>query len=175
MSDQISTCIESRLATAIRCLHVPKHPNAPQLRAPRQQRGDPRRSAAVRAQGKRLHQAVAGQRRGLRPHGGRGGPRDRPPAGGPGGGRALRLAASTSRSLVGAAATRSSSRWAVTWATSSTVRLKASALACDGLVEPLTLRTYCSAAARISSLLAGGSKLWSVRMFRHMKTAYRRR
>jgi hypothetical protein len=30
------------------------------------------------------------------------------------------------------------------------------------------LRTYCSAAARISSSVAGGSKLWSVLMFRHM-------
>jgi len=33
---------------------------------------------------------------------------------------------------------------------------------------PLTLRTYCSADARISSSVAGGAKLCSVRMFRHM-------
>ena len=35
----------------------------------------------------------------------------------------------------------------------------ASALACDGLVKPLILRTYWSAAARTSSSVAGGSKL----------------
>ena len=33
---------------------------------------------------------------------------------------------------------------------------------------PLTLRTYCTAAARISSCVVGGSKLWSVRILRHM-------
>ena len=41
-----------------------------------------------------------------------------------------------------------------------------------GLVEPLTLRTYCSAAACTSSEVAGGSKLWSWRMLRHMEPAY---
>ena len=45
---------------------------------------------------------------------------------------------------------------------------KASSLALEGLVDPLILRTYWSAAASISSWLAGGSKLWSVLMFRHM-------
>ena len=44
-------------------------------------------------------------------------------------------------------------------ATSSTARSNASALACDGFVKPLILRTYCSAAARTSSSVAGGSKL----------------
>ena len=34
--------------------------------------------------------------------------------------------------------------------------------------SPLTLRTYWSAAAWTSSSVAGGSKLWSVLMFRHM-------
>jgi hypothetical protein len=34
------------------------------------------------------------------------------------------------------------------------------------------LRTYWSAAAWISSLVAGGSKLWSVLMFLHMSPAY---
>jgi hypothetical protein len=32
-------------------------------------------------------------------------------------------------------------------------------LAFDGFVKPLILRTYCTAAARISSSVAGGSKL----------------
>ena len=53
-------------------------------------------------------------------------------------------------------------------ATASTARSKASALARDGLVKPLILRTYWSAAAWTSSSVAGGSKLWSVLMFRHM-------
>ena len=37
-----------------------------------------------------------------------------------------------------------------------------------GRVKPHSLRTNCSAAARISSSVAGGWKLWSVRMFRHI-------
>jgi hypothetical protein len=36
------------------------------------------------------------------------------------------------------------------------------------LVDPLIFRTYCSAALYTSSCVAGGSKLWSGRMFRHM-------
>src|SRR4051795_9994868 len=47
---------------------------------------------------------------------------------------------------------------------------KASAFACEGLVEPLILRTYWSAEAWISSSVAGGSKLWRVRMFLHIGT-----
>src|SRR5256886_4910276 len=82
--------------------------------------------------------------------------------------RARRLAASTSRSFGGAVVTSAASRCPVMWATSSTARLKASSLACEGLVDPLTLRTYCRAAARISSSVAAGSKLWRVLMFRHM-------
>ena len=35
-------------------------------------------------------------------------------------------------------------------------------------MKPLILRTYCSAAARTSSSVAAGSKLYSVRMLRHM-------
>ena len=53
-------------------------------------------------------------------------------------------------------------------ATSSTARSKASVFACEGFENPLILRTYWSADARISSSLAGGSKLWSVLMLRHM-------
>jgi aminoglycoside 6'-N-acetyltransferase len=41
-------------------------------------------------------------------------------------------------------------------------------LARDGLAVPLILRTYCSAADRISSSVAGGSKLCRVLMLRHM-------
>ncbi len=64
--------------------------------------------------------------------------------------------------------TSSSSRRLVIAATSSTARSKAGSLAFDGFCEPLTLRTYWSAAARTSSSVAGGSKLWSVLMFLHM-------
>lgn len=53
-------------------------------------------------------------------------------------------------------------------ATSATARANASSFARDGLVDPLTFRTYCSAAACTSSSVAGGSKLWSVLMLRHM-------
>ena len=52
--------------------------------------------------------------------------------------------------------------------TSSTARAKAASFAFDGLVDPLILRTYCSAASWTSSAVAGGSKLCSVLMFRHM-------
>jgi hypothetical protein len=60
----------------------------------------------------------------------------------------------------------------VTWAISSTARTNAASFAFDGCVEPLTLRTYWSAAAWISSSVAGGSKLWRVLMFRHMPRDY---
>ena len=49
-----------------------------------------------------------------------------------------------------------------------------SALARDGEREPLSLRTYCVAAARTSSDVAGGSKLWRVWMLLHMTPSYRR-
>jgi hypothetical protein len=51
----------------------------------------------------------------------------------------------------------SSSRLAVASAICWTARSKASTLAFDGFAEPLTLRTYCSAASWISLSLAGGS------------------
>ena len=53
-------------------------------------------------------------------------------------------------------------------AISSTARWNTASFAFDGFVEPLTLRTYWSAAAWTSSPVAGGSKLWSVLMFLHM-------
>ncbi len=82
--------------------------------------------------------------------------------------RALALAASASRSLGGAEVTSWLRSSAEASAMVSTARSKAAALACDGFVEPLILRTYWSAAARTSSSVADGSKLWRVRMFRHM-------
>jgi hypothetical protein len=69
------------------------------------------------------------------------------------------LAASTSRSFGGAFVSSSASRCIEACATASTARLKASSFAREGLVKPLILRTYWSAAARISSSVAAGSKL----------------
>ena len=54
------------------------------------------------------------------------------------------------------------------WAISSIARANTASFAFDGFVDPLTFRTNCSAAARISLSVAGGSKLWRVLMFRHM-------
>src|SRR5215467_9048422 len=53
----------------------------------------------------------------------------------------------------------------VTW---STARSKAIWFALEGRVKPLSLRTNCSEEARISSSVAGGLKLWSVLILRHM-------
>src|SRR5262245_46944953 len=82
--------------------------------------------------------------------------------------RSRALAASTSRLRGGACVTieRISSR-AVS-ATFSTAASKAASLAFDGTVKPLSLRTNCSDASRISSSVAGGSKLNKVLMFLHM-------
>src|SRR5687767_7530816 len=59
--------------------------------------------------------------------------------------------------------------------TSSTARLKAASFAREGLLVPLSLRTNCSAEARISSSVAGGAKLASVLMLRHMVASHEMR
>lgn len=79
------------------------------------------------------------------------------------------LAASTSRSLGRADVTNSSTKRPEASATALTARSNASALARDGSVHPLILRTYCNAAPRSSSWVAGGSKLYRGRMLRHMR------
>src|SRR4051794_26135648 len=82
--------------------------------------------------------------------------------------RSRALTASTSRLRAGAEVCKEvKSRRAVS-ETSSTARLKASAFACDGALKPESLRTNCSAEARTSSSLAGGSKLNKVRILRHI-------
>jgi len=68
--------------------------------------------------------------------------------------------------------TSSASSRDVAASTAATARSNASWFARDGFVVPLILRTYCSAASWTSVSVAGGSKLWSVRMFRHMPEAY---
>src|SRR5690606_19084406 len=85
--------------------------------------------------------------------------------------RARALAASTSRFFGGADVVSDATSSRVVAAIATTARSNAAALAADGLVIPLILRTYCSAEAWISSSVAGGSKLWSVRMLRHMAPA----
>jgi hypothetical protein len=56
-------------------------------------------------------------------------------------------------------ATRPSSSFSVIALTSSTACANAASSACEGFCRPLTLRTYCNAAARISSFVVGGWKL----------------
>src|SRR5262249_30164639 len=82
--------------------------------------------------------------------------------------RSRALAASASRSRAGCLVSSEASSRRATSETSSTAWLNAASLAFEGCVKPLSLRTNCSAEARISSSVAGGSKLNSVRMFRHM-------
>ena len=55
-----------------------------------------------------------------------------------------------------------------TEATSFTADWNASSFAFEGLLKPVILRTNCREAARISSLLTGGSKLKSVLILRHI-------
>src|SRR5438067_4346055 len=83
-----------------------------------------------------------------------------------------RAAAATSSRFLGAAPvlSESISRRAIA-ATSSIARSNAASLAFDGALNPLSFRTNCSDAARISSSVAGGSKLNSVLMFLHISDA----
>ena len=53
-------------------------------------------------------------------------------------------------------------------ATSSIARSNAASFAFEGFEKPLSFLTNCKEDARISSSVAGGSKLKSVLMFRHM-------
>lgn len=73
--------------------------------------------------------------------------------------RALAIVAAVSRSRGFALVRNESISRCDTAVTSSTARLKASSFASDGFVSPEILRTNCSDAARISSSVAGGSKL----------------
>ena len=57
-------------------------------------------------------------------------------------------------------------------ATAVTAASNACSLAVDGLRYPLTLRTYWSAAALISSSLAGTGPVRRVLMLRHMPKGY---
>src|ERR1700722_13686824 len=85
---------------------------------------------------------------------------------------ALARAASISRSRGSAVVTRDSIKARAAAATSCTARSNAARLALEGLLNPLSLRTNCSEDALISSSVAGGSKLKSVLMLRHMVPPY---
>src|SRR2546426_4085067 len=78
------------------------------------------------------------------------------------------LAASSVRFLGGAFVSSDLRRVLETAAISSTTARNAASLAFDGLLKPLTFRTNCNEAARISSSVTGGSKLKSVLMFLHI-------
>src|SRR5215469_5302278 len=83
--------------------------------------------------------------------------------------RSRAFTASTSRFFAGLAVdSESSSRRAVSL-TSATARSNAASLAREGCVNPESLRTNCKAEARISSSVAGGSKLNKVRILRHIE------
>lgn len=64
------------------------------------------------------------------------------------------------------------SRASVALATCSTARSTASAVRGVTFPTPLTFLTYCMAAARTSSTVAGGSSPLRVVMFRHMRSRY---
>src|SRR5437867_7030073 len=82
--------------------------------------------------------------------------------------RARALAASCVRSLAGAFVSRELRRLPATAAIWSTAASKAASLAFDGLLNPLTFRTNCNEAARISSSVAGGAKLKRGLIFLHI-------
>jgi hypothetical protein len=72
------------------------------------------------------------------------------------------------RSRGGVVATSPSSMRFELWKISSTATSKASVFCFDGLRVPAIFRTNCSAAARMSSSVAGGEKLNRGLMLRHM-------
>src|SRR5712671_2807483 len=82
--------------------------------------------------------------------------------------RSFAFSASISRSRAGACVFSEVSRRRAEAVTSATARSNASALACEGLLKPDSFLTNCSAEAWISSSVAGGSKLNSVLILRHI-------
>src|SRR5262249_1347699 len=73
----------------------------------------------------------------------------------------------TSRSRGGALVTSEPSSSRAADVTCSTARSNAGSFAREGFVKPESLRTNCSADARISSSEAGGGKVWRGLRFRH--------
>src|SRR6266700_2319513 len=85
--------------------------------------------------------------------------------------RSFAFVASSSRLRGGRAVASEVNNLRAAFDTSSTARSNAASLAFEGSVKPLSLRTNCSAEERISSSVAGGSKLNKVRMLRHIELA----
>ena len=81
--------------------------------------------------------------------------------------RAFAFAASSSRLLARASVSRERKSLVEARATSSTATRNDRSFVFEGLLKPLIFRTNWSEAARISSSVAGGSKLKSTLMFRH--------
>src|SRR5436190_10237161 len=81
--------------------------------------------------------------------------------------RAFAFAASSSRLLARASVSRERKSLVEARATSSTATRNDRSFVFEGLLKPLIFRTNWSEAARISSPVAGGSKLKSTLMFRH--------
>src|SRR5437899_12860328 len=82
--------------------------------------------------------------------------------------RAFAFRASSSRFFGDALLWSECRRRVETPAISSTAARKAPSFAFDGWLKPLIFLTNCSDAARISSSVAGGSKLNKGRMFLHI-------
>ena len=78
------------------------------------------------------------------------------------------FAASSSRLFAGALVRSEPKSLRDAASISSTARKNAGSFVIEGLVKPLTLRTNCSEAARISASVTGGSKLNKVFMLLHM-------
>src|SRR5438309_9707818 len=85
--------------------------------------------------------------------------------------RSCALRRSSSRSRGGAFVWKEWIRRCAAAVTSSTARSNTAVFAWEGRAVPLSLRTNCSADARISSSVAGGAKFARVFMLRHMLEA----
>src|ERR1041385_807634 len=87
--------------------------------------------------------------------------------------RALAFAASSSRFLGGALVSSDDRRRAEMPAISSTAARNEASFAFAGLLKPLIFLTNWREAARISSSITGGSKLYRVLIFRHIGSDFR--
>lgn len=81
--------------------------------------------------------------------------------------RLLALIISSSLFFGSADVTKEPNNSVIVFDISSTAKLKATSFTFDGFCDPVTLRTNCNAAARISVSVAGGSKLKRGFMFLH--------
>src|ERR1700687_4581372 len=82
--------------------------------------------------------------------------------------RSRAFSASMARSRAGAWVCKDASSFRAAAETSAAAQSKPATLAFDGVLKPESLRTNCTAEAWISSSVAGGSKLNSVLMLRHI-------